>query len=70
MRRARLEAAEEMLVVDSSKPEVTYVTFSFAVALQADWLIRNTQITWNNARMTRWECTDVIVVHSSYLMHA
>ena len=42
MRRARLEVAEaEMLVVDSSKPEVTYVTFSFADALQAHWLIRN-----------------------------
>ena len=51
MRRARIEAAEaEMLVVDSSKPEVTYVTFSFADALQADWLIRNAQITWNALR--------------------
>ena len=43
--RARLEAAEEH-DVDSSKPEVTYVTFSFTDALQADWLIRNAQITW------------------------
>ena len=46
MRCARLEAAEaEMLVVGSLKPEVAYVTFSFADALQADWLIRNAQIT-------------------------
>jgi len=40
VRCARLEAAEaEMLVVDSSKLEVMYVTFRFAGALQADWLI-------------------------------
>ena len=52
MRRARLEAAEaETLVVDSSKPEVTYVTFSFADALQADWLFRNGQITWSVVEM-------------------